>query len=301
MSSRLEALRVASPPLAHPSVSRQNRLLYNLRRHQSVLPAVIILTGMLLVALFADLIRPADPLFSDLRARLSPPLARPDHILGTDPLGRDVLARLMYGARVSLFVGVVSVLVAATVGSLLGLLAGFVGGWLDTVLMRLADVQLSFPSFLLAISLMAVLGAGLINVVLALSIGGWVRYARVMRSGVLPLRDVDYVVAARVVGCDPRRLMLRHLLPNAITPMFVLASLSLGGNIITESSLSFLGLGVDPQTASWGSMLSEGRGYLASAWWVAALPGIAISLTVLAGNLLGDWMRDELDPRLRNR
>jgi peptide/nickel transport system permease protein len=272
-----------------------------LRRHQSMLPSLLILVAMALAALLANVISPADPLAGNLQARLVAPFTRADHLLGTDPIGRDVLARLIYGARISLFVGSVSVLAAFVLGGLLGLLAGYVGGWVDTVLMRVADVQLSFPSFLLAISLMAVLGAGLVNVILALSINGWVRYARVMRSGVLPLRQVDYVAAARVAGGGPVRIMLRHVLPNVVTPVLVLATLALGGNIIAESSLSFLGLGVDPQTPSWGSMLSDGRAYLDSAWWVAALPGLAISITVLSVNLLGDWLRDQLDPRLRAR
>jgi peptide/nickel transport system permease protein len=254
---------------------------------------------MFLVAVLADVISPADPRAGVLDARLIQPFVRLDHVLGTDPIGRDVLARLIYGARVSLTVGFVSVAIAFVVGGLIGLLAGYRGGWVDTVLMRLADVQLSFPSFLLAISLMAILGAGLMNVVIALSVHGWVRYARVMRSGVLPLREVDYVSAARVAGCGTWRLLLRHLLPNSVTPALVFATLSLGANIISESSLSFLGLGVDPQTPSWGSMLAEGRGYLASAWWVAALPGLAISVTVLSINLVGDWARDQLDPRLK--
>lgn len=301
MTAPAGALAIRTPALEPRRERPRGDLLQTLRRHQTALPGVIILVGMGLVALFAGLISPADPLANDLRARLVPPLVRADHLLGTDPIGRDVLSRLIYGARVSLLVGFLSVAVAASTGSLLGLLAGFRGGWVDTILMRLADVQLSFPSFLLAISLMAVLGAGLFNVVLALSISGWVRYARVMRSTVLPMREMDYVLAARVLGGSTRRVLLRHVLPNAIAPMLVLASLSLGANIITESSLSFLGLGVDPQTPSWGSMLAEGRGYLATAWWVAALPGLAISLTVLAGNLVGDWLRDELDPRLRNR
>jgi peptide/nickel transport system permease protein len=280
-------------------IAQRGRWLLTLRRHQSVIPGLVILVGMVLAAVFANIISPADPLAGNLEARLLPPFASADHLLGTDPIGRDVLARLIYGARVSLFVGSVSVLAAFVVGSFLGLLAGYMGGWVDTLLMRLADVQLSFPSFLLAISLMAVLGAGLYNVILALSVNGWVRYARVIRSGVLPLREVDYVAAARVAGGGPLRVMLRHVLPNVLTPVLVLATLALGGNIIAESSLSFLGLGVDPQTPSWGSMLSDGRAYLASSWWVAALPGLAISITVLAVNLVGDWLRDQLDPRLR--
>ncbi|HYU17832.1 MAG TPA: ABC transporter permease [Chloroflexota bacterium] len=277
------------------------RVLAAVRLHQTVLPALLVLVAMALVAIFADLFSPADPRAGSLEARLVPPFARGGHLLGTDAIGRDVLARLIYGARISLSVGVVSVLIAVAFGGALGLLAGYRGRWVDALVMRLADVQLSFPSFLLAISLMAVLGAGVANVILALSIGGWVRYARVMRSSVLPLREVEYVQAARAVGCGPARVMLRHVLPNAAIPVMVLATLSLGANIITESSLSFLGLGVDPQTPSWGSMLSEGRSYLASAWWVAALPGLAISATVLAVNIVGDWLRDELDPRMKRR
>jgi|ERR1051326_7452905 peptide/nickel transport system permease protein len=281
------------------SIAGRSAILTGLRRHQSVMPSLMVLAVMALAAVFANVISPADPLAGTLDARLVAPFTRSDHLLGTDPIGRDVLARLIYGARVSLFVGSVSVFAAFIIGGFLGLVAGYRGGRVDTLLMRLADVQLSFPSFLLAISLMAVLGAGLFNVVLALSINGWVRYARVMRSGVLPLREVDYVAAARVAGGGPLRIMLRHVLPNVLTPVLVLATLALGGNIIAESSLSFLGLGVDPQTPSWGSMLSDGRAYLDSSWWVAALPGLAISITVLAVNLVGDWLRDELDPRLR--
>lgn len=263
-----------------------------------MLPALAILALMAFSAIFAGTLSRHDPRDGVLDARLAPPLTRLDHPLGTDPIGRDTLARLLHGARVSLTVGFVSVLVAAVAGSLLGIVAGWRGGWADTIIMRLADVQLGFPSFLLAITLMAVLGAGLGSVILALSVGGWVRYARVMRSTILPLREVEYVQAARVLGCDSVRLVLRHVVPNALTPVIVIATLSLGSNIITESSLSFLGLGVDPQTPSWGSMLAEGRPYLQSAWWVSALPGLAISLTVLAVNLVGDWLRDELDPRL---
>ncbi|MFI5269164.1 MAG: ABC transporter permease [Chloroflexota bacterium] len=268
---------------------------------KTALPGFVVLGIMGLTAILANVLSPADPLAGTLSARLLAPLARPDHWLGTDAIGRDVLARLIYGARISLAVGFLSVAAAALVGSLLGLLAGYYGGRVDSAIMRLGDVQLSFPSLLLALSLMAVLGAGVFNVILALSIAGWVRFARVLRSSVLPLRHVEYVEAARVAGCGAGRVMFRHVLPNALAPILVLATVSLGANIIAESSLSFLGLGVDPQTPSWGSMLSDGRAYLASAWWVAALPGLAISLTVLAVNIVGDWLRDELDPRLKNR
>jgi peptide/nickel transport system permease protein len=187
------------------------------------------------------------------------------------------------------------------VGSLLGLIAGYVGGWPDAILMRAADAQLSLPSFILALTIMAALGSGLFNVILALSIGSWVRYARVVRSMVLPLRETEYVLAAETIGCAPNRVMLRHVLPNVVTPVIVLATLGLGTTIIAESSLSFLGLGVDPESPSWGSMLSEGRAYLDSAWWVAAFPGVAITVTVLAVNLIGDALRDQLDPRTMRR
>jgi peptide/nickel transport system permease protein len=287
--------------LRAPSVSPPRGLLHTLRRHQTVLPAFSVLVVLVLVAVFAPMLSPGDPRAGSLEARLVPPFVSADHPLGTDPVGRDVLARLVYGARVSLTVGFVSVAAALLIGGTVGLLAGVRGGWVDTVLMRLADVQLSFPSFLLAISLMAVLGAGLINVVIALAVNGWVRYARVIRSSALPLGEVDYVSAAKVAGCGLTRLLVKHYLPNTITPALVRATVTLGANIIAESSLSFLGLGVDPQTPSWGSMLAEGRAYLASAWWVAAFPGLAISITVLAVNLVGDWLRDELDPHLKRR
>lgn len=264
-------------------------------------PILIVAAGLVVVAVFANVLSPVDPLAGSLRDRLIPPFTDRSHPLGTDPLGRDMLARLMYGARISLMVGVSAVVVGMIVGSLLGLLAGFFGGWPDAILMRVADAQLSLPSFILALAIMATLGAGLFNVILALSIGSWVRYARVVRSMVLPLREVDYILAAETVGCQPSRVMLRHVLPNVVTPVIILATLGLGSTIISESSLSFLGLGVNPETPSWGSMLAEGRAYLDSAWWVAAFPGLAITITVLAVNLIGDALRDQLDPHTMRR
>ena len=269
--------------------------------NQAGWPILLVAAGLVGMAIFANVLSPADPLAGSLRERLLPPFAERAHLLGTDALGRDMLSRLMYGARISLLVGVSAVLVGMIVGSLLGLLSGFVGGWLDAILMRTADAQLSLPSFILALAIMATLGSGSFNVVLALSIGGWVRYARVVRSMVLPLREVDYVVAAETIGCHPQRVMLRHVMPNVVTPVIILATLGLGTTIIAESSLSFLGLGVDPETPSWGSMLAEGRAYLDSAWWVAAFPGLAITVTVLAVNLIGDALRDQLDPHTMRR
>ena len=264
-------------------------------------PILFVAAGLVVVAVFANVLSPDDPLAGSLRDRLVPPITDREFPLGTDPLGRDMLSRLMYGARISLLVGVSAVAIGMVVGSLLGLLAGYVGGWPDTILMRVADAQLSLPSFILALTIMAALGSGLFNVILALSIGSWVRYARVVRSMVLPLRETEYVLAAETIGCAPRRVMLRHVLPNVVTPVIILATLGLGTTIIAESSLSFLGLGVDPESPSWGSMLSEGRAYLDSAWWVAAFPGVAITITVLAVNLIGDALRDQLDPRTMRR
>ena len=264
-------------------------------------PILLVAVGLLLVAVFANLLSPADPLGGSLRDRLVPPLTTREFPLGTDPLGRDMLSRMMYGARISLTVGFSAVAIGMIVGSLLGLIAGYVGGWPDAILMRAADAQLSLPSFILALTIMAALGSGLFNVILALSIGSWVRYARVVRSMVLPLRETEYVLAAETIGCGPNRVMLRHVLPNVVTPVIILATLGLGTTIIAESSLSFLGLGVDPESPSWGSMLSEGRAYLDSAWWVAAFPGIAITITVLSVNLIGDALRDQLDPRTMRR
>jgi peptide/nickel transport system permease protein len=264
-------------------------------------PILLVAAGMVLVAVFANVLSPDDPLAGSLRDRLVPPLTTSEFPLGTDPLGRDMLSRLMYGARISLTVGFSAVAIGMVVGSLLGLVAGYVGGWPDAILMRVADAQLSLPSFILALTIMAALGSGLFNVILALSIGSWVRYARVVRSMVLPLRETEYVLAAETIGCAPNRVMLRHVLPNVVTPVIILATLGLGTTIIAESSLSFLGLGVDPESPSWGSMLSEGRAYLDSAWWVAAFPGIAITITVLSVNLIGDALRDQLDPRTMRR
>jgi peptide/nickel transport system permease protein len=273
-------------------------LLRRLRRDGALIP-VLILGTVVLAAILADVLPLADPRKSDLTSVLLPPFSSAAHPLGTDSIGRDTLSRLVFGARISLVVGFTSVAIAVVFGSFVGMVAGYFGGWPDTILMRLGDVQLSMPSFILALTIMAIFGPGIPNVIIALSIAGWVRYARVVRSNVLPLHSAEYVEAARGLGCSPVRVMWRHILPNVQSPVIVLATLGIGANIIAESSLSFLGLGIDPQNPSWGSMLANGRSYLETAWWVAALPGLAISITVLAANLLGDWFRDVLDPRMR--
>lgn len=266
-------------------------------RHETVLPALIILALLVVLALTASLLPLPDPKSADLAASLLPPFHSGVHPLGTDPIGRDILSRVVFGTRISLTVGFSSVAIAAVLGVIVGLLAGYHQGWVDVVFMRFGDIQLSLPSFILALTIMTIFGAGEKNVIFALSIAGWVRYARVVRSNVLPLHEAEYVLAERALGCGSLRIMFRHILPNVISPVIVVATLGLGANIISEAGLSFLGLGVDPQTPSWGIMLANGRDYLEIAPWVALIPGIAISLTVLATNLVGDWLRDVLDPR----
>ncbi|MDQ3249736.1 MAG: ABC transporter permease [Chloroflexota bacterium] len=221
------------------------------------------------------------------------------HLLGTDALGRDLLSRTMYGGRVSLLVGVTVVVVASLVGVPLGLISGFFGKWTDTLIMRLVDIQLAVPFILLAIAIMAVLGTGLGNVILVLGVSGWVGYARIVRGTVLSLREQPFIEAARCAGLSNGRLVLRHLLPNVWTPVIVLATQGVGGAILAESSLTFLGLGISPLIPTWGAMIADGRNYLTTAWWISAFPGLVLTSTVLSIYFLGDGLRDVLDPRLR--
>jgi len=239
-----------------------------------------------------------DPYEIDYNAVLEPPSHR--HPLGTTALGRDVLARVIYGARVSILVGVLAVGISGAIGCTAGLVAGYFGGFLDSAIMRLVDVIIAFPSIVLAIAFVAFLGPSLVNVVLALSISGWVSYARIMRGEVLKRREEDYVAAARAIGASNLRIMAKHILPNSFAPIIVQATMGLGGMIIAEAGLSFLGLGVQPPTASWGEMLSRGREYVTTAWWLSVFPGAAIFFTVMGFNFLGDALRDVLDPRLRH-
>jgi peptide/nickel transport system permease protein len=253
------------------------------------------------VALFAPWIAPHDPYAINLLARLQPPAwtdgGSASYLLGTDNVGRDILSRIIHGSRVSLAVGVGAVIVGAVVGSAIGILAGYFGGIVDRMLSWLIDVQLSFPFTLLAIFLLATFGGGFLPVVLVLALASWVNYGRVVRGQVMWVRAQDYVRAARSVGVPVPRLLMRYILPNSLSPIIVVASFSMAQAILAEAGLSFLGVGVDASTPSWGTMLSEGREYLQNAWWIATYPGIAIALTVLGGNLLGDWLRDMLDPK----
>ena len=256
---------------------------------------VIIL--FVLAAVFAPLLTPYTYDEMDLANRLAPPSAA--HLLGTDEGGRDVFTRLLYGARVSLLIGIVPTLLSMMIGAALGILAGFSGGKTDTIIMRIADVMLAFPSILLAMVLMYMLGDGLINVFLTLSIVNWASVARVVRAETLRLKELEYVEAARVIGVSKNKILLRHILPNCIPTLIVLFTLNVPSSILTESSLSFLGLGVQPPAASWGLMVNQGRQYLYTAPWLSFAPCIAIMLTVLAFNFLGDGLRDVMDPHLQ--
>jgi len=254
-------------------------------------------------ALAAPLIAPWDPGRQMLTKRLRPPAWQPrglaEHPLGTDHLGRDILSRIVYGGRISLGVGLSAVTLSCLIGVSLGLLAGFHGGRTDAFIMRVADVFLAIPYILLAMGVVFALGPSLVNVILVMAVTRWVQFARIVRADVLSIREREFVSGARARGNRSVRLLLKHVLPNALTPIIVVATLELAFMIIYESALSFLGLGVQPPTPTWGWMLADGRNYIATAWWLATLPGLAIMLTVLAVNLLGDWLRDTLDPRLK--
>lgn len=259
-------------------------------------PAVIVLLALIVVAALAPQLAPHDPNVQDPAKRLLPPGASPDHPLGADHLGRDILSRIFYGARISLVVGLATVVLGGVLGGTMGLIGGYFGGFVDRIIMRLAEIQLSFPYILLALSLAAVVGPSLTNVVFILGFTSWPTYARVVRGSVLVEREKEYVEAARAMGVPTIAILFRHLLPNLISPLVVLTTLQVARMITAEATLSFLGLGVPIDIATWGGMLSEGRDYLFVAWWVATLPGLAILITVLAINLMGDALRDVLDP-----
>ena len=271
-------------------------------RRAPIVPLSII-TLMVLTAVLANVLTPYSPVDISLPERLKPPFWEPGgslaHPLGTDPMGRDLLTRMIYGARISLLVGFLGLCLGGGVGAALGLIAGYAGGRVDAFLMRTTDTALSFPIILFAILFVVILGGSLITVVLAVALVLWARFARVIRGETLSIRERDFVAQARIAGSSPMRIIVVHLLPNVLNTLVVLLSLQVGWVIIVEASLSFLGAGVPPPTPTWGSMIAEGRDYIASAWWVSFFPGLAILVTVLAFNLFGDWLRDALDPTLR--
>jgi len=268
-----------------------------LRRHALGVLGIVLVAAAIAAAVAAPLLAPHDPVASDFAASLKPP-GTPGHLLGTDQLGRDLWSRVLYGARVALFLGLCTVALTAVAGSFLGLVAGFVGRWPGAVIMRVADVQLSFPFVLLALTINAIVGLGLRNIIVSLSVAGWVVYARVVRGEVLSVVQRDYVQAASALGTGQRRVLFRHVLPNVAPSIIVVASLQFSQFIVAEAAISFLGFGVQPPTPAWGSMLSESRDFLYVAWWLAAFPGAALALTALGINLVGDWLRDVLDPRM---
>jgi peptide/nickel transport system permease protein len=265
------------------------------------IPAAVLVV-MIVAAIFAPQLAPYDPLQTTLSQRLAPPAfagGSQAHLLGTDKLGRDILSRIMFGSRVSLSVALVVILVTSVIGTALGILGGYLGGWVDALLMRFTDVSLAFPGILIALLLAVIMGPSFTTVVLSISLLGWAPYARLIRGEVLKLRSADFVLQARIIGCSPLRIMATHIFPNIVNPLLILATLSVGLIILLESALSFLGAGIPPPTASWGSMVSDGRGLIDTAWWISFFPGLATGMVVLSGNFLGDWLRDRLDPRLR--
>lgn len=269
-----------------------------------MLPFILIFAAFVLLAIFAPLIAPYEPNVQNLLGRLKPPGAvvrGVTYVLGSDELGRDLLSRLIHGARMSLAAAVLSVMLSGAVGTMLGMAAGYARGWVEAVVMRIVDVFLSVPAVLLAIITVAVLGPGFTNVVLVLALTRWPRYARVAYGQTLSVANMPYVRLARFMGAGRLRILFVHILPNIIGPLTVVATLEFGLMVLFEASLSFLGLGVQPPTASWGAMLSVGRNYVSSAWWIATFPGACLFLLVLSVNLIGDSLRDLLDPKSRTR
>lgn len=289
-----------------------------LRRAKLGMVGIVIMLVIAVAAITAPFIAPHDPIQGDLAAsrvcpafttcpnlggsfaRTTASVGTMKYPLGTDSNGRDVFSRILYAGQISLVVGVTAVVIGGTVGVVAGLVSGYYGGWIDSLIMRIADVQLAFPFILLAIAIVAVLGGGLFNVVLVLGIGSWVPYARIVRGQVFSAKTQEYVLAARTIGAQDATVLYRHILPNVLTPAIIIATFGVAAAIIGEATLSFLGVGIQPPTPTWGNMLADGRAYVGSAWWLATFPGVAIMLTVLSINVIGDWLRDYLDPRLRN-
>lgn len=287
------------PALAVPALPRRRLAVPPL-----ILLAVAIITGFVICALFAPWLAPHDPIANNLRARLLAPEGfggELGYILGSDALGRDLLSRLIYGARVSLAIGFVGTLIGVITGGLCGLLAGYIGGIVDEVMMFLVDAYIALPFLVIALTVIAILGNGLGVLVLLAGFSGWASYTRLMRGQVLSVRRLPYIQAAQAIGTPPVRILLRHVLPNVAAPLIVLATFGMTSIILLEASLSFLGLGIQPPIPAWGAMLGDGRNYLHTAWWIAIFPGLALILLTMSISLVGDWLRDVLDPTLRSK
>jgi len=268
-----------------------------LKRNKLAILGLFLVVSLVLVALFAEVIAPYDPVQIALKNSLEEPNSA--HLMGTDVLGRDIFSRIIYGARASLIIGVVATSISLVIGVTIGAISGYYGGWLDALMMRITDIFFAFPFFLLAIAIMTFLGASFINIFIALGIVGWTNYARLVRGQVISVKESEYVEAARAVGAKDARIILKHILPNTLTPVIVYTTMNIGVVILAEAGLSFLGIGVRPPSPSWGLMLAEGKDFLFNASWLVIWPGIAIFLTVLGYNLLGEGLRDALDPRLK--
>jgi peptide/nickel transport system permease protein len=276
---------------------RQREFWARLKRNRMAMTGLGLVLGLFVVSIFAPWLAPYDPNHIDLKQVLMAP--SPAHLLGTDTLGRDVLSRIIYGSRVSLKVGFVAVGLATLIGLLVGALAGYYGGWVDSALMRLVDLMLCFPAFFLILAVIAVLEPSIWNIMAVIGLTSWMGVARLVRAEFLSLREREFVTAARALGAGDLRLILRHMLPNALAPVMVSATLGVAGAILTESALSFLGLGVQPPTPSWGNILTAGKDNIEIAWWLSVFPGLAILVTVMSYNLLGEGIREAIDPRLR--
>lgn len=281
-----------------PQRSEAKRIFRRLLKNRRAVVGGILLLIIILMAIFAPFVAPYDPVKQNIRNRLQGPSR--EHILGTDQFGRDTFSRVVYGARISLRVGFSAILIAVVVGCLLGLVAGYYGGMLDNIIMRIMDVLMALPGFLLALAIVAALGPGMQNVILAIGISYIPSFARLMRSSVLTVRELDYVSAAEALGSSDARILFRHILPNSLNPIIVMVTLSLAGAILSAAGLSFLGMGAQPPTPEWGSMISSSRPFIRVSHWCVTIPGLAIFTTVLCLNLVGDGLRDALDPRMKD-
>ena len=260
---------------------------------------VVVITILVILAVFAPLLAPHDPRDQNLLDARTPPFQTLTYPLGTDFVGKDILSRLIYGARTSAFISMFALGAGVVVGTVLGLISGYTGRWVDTIIMRIADATMGFPSILLAMIIVAILGTGLMPIVVAVAVSTWPRIARMIRGEVLSVKDADFVILARIAGVSPTVIIWRHVFPNVLNTLMVITSLSVAGVILTEASLSFLGLGLPPGDPAWGIMVAEGRQSLIRMWWISLFPGLVITIVVMAFNFFGDWLRDTLDPKLR--